>query len=144
MHIILRFEIERDLVAGDLAVEDVPQVWNDTMEDYLGVRPETDREGCLQDIHWSHGTFGYFPTYSLGSVLAAQLYDAAADEIGGLDDRVSEGNVSPLVHWLRENVHQHGQRYTTDDLVREATGEAFTADYFLDYADEKFRSLYGV
>jgi carboxypeptidase Taq len=144
MHIILRFEIERDLVAGDLAVEDVPQVWNDTMEDYLGVRPETDREGCLQDIHWSHGTFGYFPTYSLGSVLAAQLYDAAADEIGGLDDRVSEGNVSPLVHWLRENVHQHGQRYTTDDLVREATGEAFTADYFVDYADRKFRSLYGV
>jgi carboxypeptidase Taq len=145
LHIILRFEIERDLLAGDLDVEEVPAVWNDKMEEYLGVRPETDAEGCLQDIHWSHGTFGYFPTYSLGSVLAAQL-DAAMrrDLEGDVDDLVREGEFDPIAGWLRENVHSHGQRYTTDDLVEEATGEAFTADHFVEYADEKFRSLYGV
>ena len=80
MHIILRFEIERDLISGNLDVEAVPQVWNDKMEEYLGVRPENDSEGCLQDIHWTHGSLGYFPTYSLGSVLAAQLFASAEED----------------------------------------------------------------
>jgi carboxypeptidase Taq len=145
MHIILRFEIERDLVAGDLDVEEVPAVWNDKMEEYLGVRPETDAEGCLQDIHWSHGTFGYFPTYSLGSVLAAQLNHAMREDLAqDVDGLVRDGQFDPIAGWLRENVHGHGQRYTTDDLIEEATGEPFTADYFVDYAKEKFGSLYGV
>ncbi|MFC7197199.1 carboxypeptidase M32 [Halosimplex aquaticum] len=142
MHIILRFEIERDLIAGDLDVEEVPQVWNDKMEEYLGVRPETDSEGCLQDIHWTHGSLGYFPTYSLGSVMAAQLYASAEDEIADLGGKVRAGEFDPLHEWLTENVHRHGCRYETDDLVREATGESFTADYFLDYANEKFGALY--
>jgi carboxypeptidase Taq len=143
LHIILRFEIERDLISGDLDVREVPQVWNDKMEEYLGVRPDTDAEGCLQDIHWTHGSFGYFPTYSLGSVLAAQIY-AAAEEDLSLSDQVREGEFDPLREWLREHVHAHGCRYTTDDLVEEATGERFTADYFLDYVDAKFGDLYGV
>jgi len=145
MHIILRFEIERDLIAGDLDVAEVPAVWNDKMEEYLGVRPETDADGCLQDIHWSHGTFGYFPTYSLGSVLAAQL-DAAmrADLDADVDRLVRDGEFDPIAGWLRENVHRHGQRYPTDELIERATGEAFTADHFVAYADGKFRSLYGV
>ncbi|WP_178915916.1 carboxypeptidase M32 [Natronomonas gomsonensis] len=142
LHIILRFEIERDLLAGDLDVEEVPAVWNDKMEEYLGVRPDADGEGCLQDIHWSHGSFGYFPTYSLGSVLAAQLYDAAASDIGDLDSQVRSGEFEALHEWLTDNVHSHGQRYTTDDLVEEATGEPFTADYFLEYAESKFGDLY--
>jgi carboxypeptidase Taq len=142
LHIILRFEIERDLLAGDLAVEEVPAVWNDKMEEYLGVRPDADGEGCLQDIHWSHGSFGYFPTYSLGSVLAAQLYDAAASDIDGLDSQVRSGEFDALHEWLTDNVHSHGQRYTTDDLIEEATGESFTADYFLEYAESKFGDLY--
>ncbi|MFW5964223.1 MAG: carboxypeptidase M32 [Natronomonas sp.] len=142
LHIILRFEIERDLLAGDLAVEEVPAVWNDKMEEYLGVRPDADGEGCLQDIHWSHGSFGYFPTYSLGSVLAAQLYDAAASDIGDLDSQVRAAEFDALHEWLTDNVHSHGQRYTTDDLVEEATGEPFTADYFLEYAESKFGELY--
>ena len=142
MHIILRFEIERDLVHGDLDVSEVPQVWNDKMDEYLGVRPDSDSEGCLQDIHWTHGSFGYFPTYSLGSVLAAQMYAAAEDEIGDLNGHVLDGDFDPLHEWLTRNVHAHGCRYTTDDLIREATGEAFTADYFLDYADAKYRDLY--
>jgi carboxypeptidase Taq len=142
LHIILRFEIERDLLAGDLDVEEVPAVWNDKMEEYLGVRPETDAEGCLQDIHWSHGSFGYFPTYSLGSVLAAQLHAAAEDDIEDLDTKIRAGDFEDLHTWLTDNVHSHGQRHTTDDLIREATGESFTADYFLDYAESKFGDLY--
>jgi len=142
MHIVLRFEIERDLIHGDLDVEEIPQVWNDKMDEYLGVRPDTDAEGCLQDIHWTHGSFGYFPTYSLGSVLAAQLFGAAEDDLGSLDGRIREGDFEDLHEWLTDNIHSHGARYRTDDLIQEATGESFTADYFLDYADEKYRDLY--
>lgn len=142
MHIILRFEIERQLIHGDIDVADVPQIWNDKMKEYLGIRPETDSVGCLQDIHWAHGNFGYFPTYSLGSVLAAQLYAAATDAIPDIEERTENGEFDALHDWLTENVHQHGQRYTTPDLVREATGEEYTADYFLEYVEEKYGELY--
>ncbi len=141
MHILVRFEIERDLIRGDLAVSEVPQVWNDKYEEYLGIRPDTDAEGCLQDIHWCHGMFGYFPTYTLGSVLAAQL-DAALRSDMALDDRIRGGEFDPLREWLGDAVHQHGCRYTTPELVQEATGEAFTADYFLEYVSEKYGDLY--
>jgi carboxypeptidase Taq len=142
MHIVVRFEIERDLVNGDLDVADVPEVWNDKYEQYLGIRPENDAEGCLQDIHWSHGNFGYFPTYTLGSVMAAQLYAAAEDDLGDLDTAIRNGEFEDLQQWLRENVHQHGARYTTDELVELATGESYTADYFLEYVTEKYGQLY--
>jgi len=142
MHIVVRFEIEKQLIRGEIEVEDVPELWNDKYEEYLGIRPETDAEGCLQDIHWSHGNFGYFPTYSLGSVLAAQLYASAEEEIDDLEGKIREGDFEPLHEWLTENVHQHGARYTTDDLIQEATGESFTADYFLDYVEAKFADLY--
>ena len=142
LHIVLRFEIERDLVAGDLDVAEVPAVWNDRMEEYLGVRPDTDSEGCLQDIHWSHGSFGYFPTYSLGSVLAAQLYAAAEAELDDLEGQIATGEFDALREWLAENVHEHGRRYTTDELIEQATGEPLTAEYFLEYAEEKFGELY--
>jgi carboxypeptidase Taq len=141
MHIILRFEIERDLIRGDLEVSEVPAVWNDRMEEYLGFRPDNDAEGCLQDIHWTHGSFGYFPTYTLGSVLAAQI-DAAVREDIDVDARVRAGEFDPVREWLREHVHSHGARYTTPELVEEATGEPFTADHFLDYVDDKYRALY--
>ncbi|MYL68703.1 carboxypeptidase M32 [Halorubrum distributum] len=144
LHIVVRFEIERDLVRGDLAVEDVPEVWNDKYEEYLGIRPENDAVGCLQDIHWSHGNFGYFPTYSLGSVMAAQLFEAAEAEIDDLDDRIAAGEFDELRDWLGENVHQHGSRYETNELVVRATGEDFSADAFLDYVDEKYGELYGI
>ncbi|QAU11948.1 carboxypeptidase M32 [Halorubrum sp. BOL3-1] len=142
LHIVIRFEIERDLIRGDLGVEDVPEVWNDKYEEYLGIRPDTDSEGCLQDIHWSHGNFGYFPTYSLGSVMAAQLFDAADSEIGDLDSKVADGDFDDLREWLGENVHRHGSRYETNELVKRATGEDFSADAFLDYVDEKYGELY--
>ncbi|GAB3671123.1 carboxypeptidase M32 [Halopiger thermotolerans] len=142
LHIVIRFEIERDLISGDLEVEDVPEVWNDKYKEYLGVRPETDAEGCLQDIHWSHGSFGYFPTYSLGSVLAAQLYAAAEDELGDLDDDIREADFDALNGWLRENVHQYGKQYKTQELIRQATGEELTADHFLEYVEDKYGELY--
>ncbi|ELZ44822.1 carboxypeptidase Taq [Halorubrum californiense DSM 19288] len=144
LHIVIRFEIERDLIRGDLDVEDVPEVWNDKYEEYLGIRPETDSEGCLQDIHWSHGNFGYFPTYSLGSVMAAQLFEAAEEAIDDLDDEIAEGEFDDLHDWLGENVHQHGSRYETNELVKRATGDDFSADAFLDYVDEKYGELYGI
>ncbi|MUV90007.1 carboxypeptidase M32 [Halapricum sp. CBA1109] len=142
MHIVVRFEIERELISGDLDVADVPEVWNDKYEQYLGLRPETDAEGCLQDIHWSHGSFGYFPTYSLGSVLAAQLFAAAEDDLGDLDEDIRTGEFDALAEWLREHVHRHGARYETDELIERATGEGLTADYFLEYVAGKYGDLY--
>jgi carboxypeptidase Taq len=142
IHIVLRFEIERDLIRGDLDVSEVPAVWNDKMEEYLGVRPDADSDGCLQDIHWSHGSFGYFPTYSLGSVLAAQLHAAAERDLDDLDGQVREGEFGPLHGWLTEEVHRHGQRYTTPELIERATDEPFSAEPFLDHVETKFGDLY--
>jgi len=141
LHIVIRFEVERALIAGDIEVRELPEVWNDKYEQYLGIRPETDSEGCLQDIHWSHGSFGYFPTYSLGSVLAAQL-DAAIREDHDVDALVREGEFAPIHDWLTERVHRHGCRYTTSDLVEFATGEPYSAEPFLDYVTEKYGALY--
>ncbi|MFB6159957.1 MAG: carboxypeptidase M32 [Haloferacaceae archaeon] len=141
LHIVLRYEIERDLVRGDLDVGEVPAVWNERMDEYLGVTPENDAEGCLQDIHWSQGAFGYFPTYSLGSAMAAQIYDAATRDVD-VGARVRDGETGALREWLREHVHRHGKRYETGELVREATGEAFTADAFTDHVSRKYGALY--
>ena len=142
LHIIVRFEIERELIGGDLAVDDVPGRWNELYKEYLGISPPSDAMGCLQDIHWSHGSFGYFPTYSLGSVMAAQLYAAAEDDLGDLGAQTQNGNFEPLGEWLGENIHQHGQRYETNDLVLKATGEDFSADAFVEYVTEKYGELY--
>ena len=141
MHIILRSEIEREFVSGDLAVGEIPAAWNDKMERYLGVRPDTDAEGCLQDIHWT-GRFAGFQNYTVGSVLAAQLWAAVEDDLDDPRGLIREGNFDPLHEWFRENVHSHGRRYTTDELIRQATGEDLTADYFLDYVTEKYGELY--
>jgi len=140
MHIILRCEIDSALVRGDLDVEAVPEVWNRKMEEYLGVTPETDTEGCLQDIHWSSG-FGVFHGYTVGSVLAAQLDAAMRDDLD-VDGLVREGEFEPIREWMGEHVHRHGQRYPTDELIEVATGEPLTAEYFLEYVDEKFGELY--
>ena len=144
LHIIVRFEIERELIGGDLAVEDVPDRWNELYEEYLEITPPSDAMGCLQDIHWSHGSFGYFPTYSLGSVMAAQLYRAAERDLGGLDASIRAGEFTPLADWLRTNIHQHGQRYETNELVRRATGESLSADAFVAYVTTKYGELYGL
>lgn len=142
LHIIVRYEIEREVMAGSLDVAEIPAVWNDRYESYLGVRPETETDGWLQDIHWSSGYFGYFPTYSLGSVLAAQLYGAIERDIGSLDEQLTTGSVGVIQDWLREAVHHHGCRYPTPELIETATGESFGADAFIAYVSEKYGELY--
>jgi carboxypeptidase Taq len=143
MHIILRYEIGRAFVEGDIGVDEIPQVWNEKMEEYLGVTPDTDTNGCLQDIHWTGG-FAAFQGYTIGSVLAAQLDAAMRREIDDVDEKIRTGEFEPLLDWMRENVHSHGQRYRADELIEEATGEPLTAEYFVDYATEKFTDLYGL
>ena len=143
LHIILRCEIDRAFVEGDVGVDEIPEVWNAKMDDYLGVVPDTDADGCLQDIHWS-SRFAAFQGYTIGSVLAAQLDHAMREDLGDVDALIREGDLQPLWEWMTEAVHRHGRRYPTDELVEEATGEPLTAEYFLEYVEEKFGELYGL
>ncbi|MGM0717309.1 MAG: carboxypeptidase M32, partial [Halobacteriota archaeon] len=140
MHIILRTDIERALVADDIGIDEVPDVWADKMEAYLGIRPESDAEGPLQDPHWA-GQIPAFITYTIGSMFAAQL-DVKMREDLDVDALVREGEFDPIHDWLKERVHRHGQRYRTDELIERATGEPLTAKYFIDYAREKYGELY--
>ncbi|MEA3198867.1 MAG: carboxypeptidase Taq [Thermoplasmata archaeon] len=142
MHVTLRFEIEEAVIAGKAQVRDVPAMWNERMQSYLGVTPPDDRQGCLQDIHWSHGSFGYFPTYSLGSILSAQLFAAFERERGPAAPSIRAGEHAPLRAWLREKVHRHGKRYETGELVERATGKALAPDDFLAYARTKYGELW--
>jgi carboxypeptidase Taq len=144
LHIIIRFEIERALVNGDIEVEDLPEVWNEKMEQYLGITPDNHKEGVMQDIHWAWGDFGYFPTYTLGSVLAAQIYDTAEEEVDDVDEKIEEGDFEPLLDWLRENIHKHGKLYETEELVKKATGQEPTPEPFLEYVEEKYSQLYNL
>jgi len=142
LHIILRAEIEKAFVAGDFDVEEIPELWNGKMEEYLDIRPDTDSEGCLQDIHWTGG-FASFQSYTVGSVLAAQLDNALREDIDDVDELVRNGEFEPLHDWMTEHVHRHGQRYPADELIERATGEPLTAEYFIEYAEAKFGDLYG-
>lgn len=121
-HVILRFRLERALIAGDLALADLPAAWNAGMQELLGVVPPSDRDGCMQDIHWFDGAWGYFPTYTLGAMTAAQLYAAARAAVPGLEDAIRRGDFAPLLGWLRTNVHAHGSRLSTRELLIRATG----------------------
>ncbi|MEE2708330.1 MAG: carboxypeptidase M32 [Gemmatimonadota bacterium] len=144
LHILLRFEIERALFNGDVAVEDLSTVWNEKMRDYLGIEPPDDRDGVLQDIHWSHGSFGYFPTYALGNLYAAQFFDAINKEMPDLTDHIARGNLLPIREWLRDRIHRLGMTYRAKDLAIHVTGKPLSADYFVTYLNEKFGALYGL
>ena len=144
LHIVVRFELERALINGELEVDELPSAWNDKYEQYLGVRPDSDSKGVLQDIHWYQGSIGYFPTYSLGSVLSAQFYSKADEEIDNLEEKIASGELQPLRDWLKESIHQKGCLYKTEELVENVTGEKPTADYFLDYIEEKFGAIYNI
>ena len=122
LHIVIRFELERALIEGDLTVADLPVAWNEAYEKNLGIRPPSDADGVLQDIHWSAGLFGYFPTYSLGNIVAAQLYQAASQALDDLEGAIAAGQFRPLLEWLRKHVHECGRRYLPGELVERATG----------------------
>jgi carboxypeptidase Taq len=144
LHIMLRFDLERRLIGGKLPVRDVPAAWNDGMKSLLGITPPTDAEGCLQDIHWSMGIFGYFPTYALGNLYAAQFFAQAQRDIPQLDARIARGELRPLREWLRARIHRHGQRYRAGELVQVVTGRPLSPQPFLEYLNAKFRPLYGI
>ncbi|MFC3695252.1 carboxypeptidase M32 [Chenggangzhangella methanolivorans] len=129
-HVILRYRLERAMIAGDLALADLPGAWNDGMKELLGVTPPNDRLGCLQDIHWPSGGWGYFPTYTLGAMTAAQLFDAATKADPDILPAIGRGDFSPLVAWLRANVHGQGSLYETDELLTRATGRPLDAGVF--------------
>ncbi len=144
LHIMLRFEIEREMVAGKLRVADVPARWNALMQKYFNLTPPSDAEGCLQDIHWSMGGFGYFPTYALGNLYAAQFCDQARRVLPNFDDLIRAGDFGPMLDWLRKNIHGHGQRYRAGELAQVVTGRPLSAQPFIDYLKAKFRPLYGI
>ena len=138
LHILLRFEMELALVEGRLKVKDLPEAWNTRFHELFGLIVPDDARGVLQDIHWSLGSLGYFPTYTLGNLNAAQLMFAAEQIIPGLPDQLAQGNYAPLLRWLRENIHQHGRRYLPAELMRKATGEPTQARYRIEYLRSKY------
>lgn len=138
LHVTLRHELEQALVAGELAVKDLPEAWNEALRSRLGVVPHNDREGCLQDVHWAAGAFGYFCTYALGALTACQLHQALLLEHPDLPERIARGDFGPLLGWLGENVHALGARYGVAELIERATGRPLSATAFLDYLQRRY------
>ncbi|KUF11578.1 carboxypeptidase M32 [Pseudoponticoccus marisrubri] len=144
LHVLLRFDLERALVSGDLLVQDLEAAWNDRFEADFGFAVDKPSNGVLQDVHWSAGLFGYFPTYSLGNVYAGCLYKALCSDVPDLDDHLSRGDLSPATGWLRENLQRHGGLYEPRDIISRAAGEAPSEAPLLDYLEVKFGELYGI
>jgi carboxypeptidase Taq len=142
LHIMLRFELEQAMLNGDLKAADLPAAWNDKMQELIGVVPPNNSDGCLQDIHWSSPSFGYFPTYALGNLYAAQFFEAALEQNPSIKEEYENGRVDGLMNWLGENVHQHGRKYTPDELILRATGKPLTHEAFTRYIWDKFSNLY--
>ena len=144
MHIMIRFEMERALMRGDLAVADIPDAWNTKYMDYLGIEVPDDARGCLQDVHWSMCSMGYFPTYTLGNLYCAQFFEKALADMPDLYDQFSRGEFTSLLSWLRTNIHEHGQRYRAADLCERVTGRPLESAPLVQYLESKLRPLYGL
>ncbi len=144
LHILLRFELESAMIAGDLQVADLPAAWNDAMLTLLGVTPGNDAEGCLQDIHWASGAFGYFPTYTIGNLYAAQLFDAYRRAFPDVDTQLEAGRFEPLLKWLRHHIHRRGHTAAASDIVKETVGAPLSVTPLLDYLRAKYRAVYDV
>ena len=137
-HVILRYRLEKALIAGDLSLVDLPGAWNDGMKELLGLTPPGDREGCLQDIHWFVGAWGYFPTYTLGAMTAAQLYDAARLTVPGIPSAIGRGDFAPLLAWLREHVHGQASRWSSTELIKRATGQPLDPAIFKAHLERRY------
>lgn len=144
LHVIIRFELEQALFTGDLQVNDLPAAWNQKYQQALGIHPDSDSNGVLQDVHWSEGLFGYFPTYALGNLYAAQFFDSAAKAIGDLDLQISKGEFVPLLNWLRSNVHQKGKSLSASGILQSATGESLSHQPMMTYLREKYAEIYSL
>lgn len=143
LHVLLRFEIEQAIVSGDLAVADIPGAWNEKMQQLLHITPRNDAEGCLQDTHWSGGGFGYFPTYTLGNLYAAQFFEQARADLGDLDTQFRRGDFLPLREWLKEKIHRQGMRYRANELVEKVTGKPLSHEPLMRHLKNKLAPLYG-
>lgn len=142
-HIMLRFELELALLEGRLKVQDLPEAWNAKMQEYLGVTPPDDAQGVLQDIHWSSGLIGYFPTYTLGNLLSVQLLEAAKQD-PAIAAGIERAEYAPLLAWLAQNIHQYGRSLTPTQLTQQATGQGLTADSYIAYLHQKYGEIYGL
>jgi carboxypeptidase Taq len=142
LHIMVRFELERAMIRGDLAAADLPGAWNERYKQYLGIDVPDDARGCMQDIHWSMGALGYFPTYTLGTLYAAQFFDTARQQIGDIDRQFERGEFQPLVHWLNRHIHNEGKRYRSEDLCRHVTGRPLSAEPLLNHLRSKLEDIY--
>ncbi|MEQ0580965.1 carboxypeptidase M32 [Pantoea dispersa] len=140
-HVILRYEIERALIEGEIEVEDIPALWDEKMQQSLGIDTRGNyRDGCMQDIHWTDGAFGYFPTYTLGAMYAAQLFQAVKRAIPQVDELIQQGELQPVFDWLQQNIWQHGSRFPTQQLLINATGEALNPHYFRHHLEQRYLS----
>ncbi len=144
LHIMLRLELEIGMVAGKIAVKDLPEIWNTNMREYLGITPPNDAKGVLQDIHWSGGAIGYFSTYALGNLISAQLWEKINRDIPDLNDQIRKGNFAELLAWLRKNIHQYGQKYEPQQLVEKVTGSKITPAPYVRYLTKKYGEIYGL
>jgi carboxypeptidase Taq len=144
LHIMLRFDLERAMFRGDLSPADLPGAWNERVRQDLGIEVPDDRRGCLQDVHWSMGAIGYFPTYTLGSLYAAQFWDAAARAIPDLSEQIARGEFGALLQWLRENIHAHGRRYPATELCQRITGRALDHESLMHHLNGKLRPIYRI
>lgn len=142
LHIIIRYEIEKGLFNDEMEVKDLPEIWNKKYEQYLGVRPENDAQGVLQDVHWSGGSFGYFPSYALGYMYAAQLKNAMIKDLPNYDQLVEEGNLLPIKEWFTDHIHKYGKMKKPLDILKDVTGEELNANYLIDYLYEKYSNVY--
>ena len=144
LHVMIRYEIEKQLFNGDLSVDDLPAAWNGMFKDWFDIEVPEDRLGCLQDIHWSMGAFGYFPTYTLGNLYAAQLLEAMARDLGDIDALVQSGDWPPMLDWLGPRIHQRGSQVTPSQLIEDATGSPPSPEPFLRYVEQKYGALYNL
>ncbi|MFC4322722.1 carboxypeptidase M32 [Litchfieldia salsa] len=142
LHIMIRYEIEKGLFNGEIEVKDLPEIWNKKYEDYLGIRPESDAKGVLQDVHWSGGSFGYFPSYALGYIYAAQIKQAMLKDIPNFDVLLEEGDLLPVKQWLTEKVHQFGKSKKPLEILQDVTGEGLNAQHLITYLQEKYKNIY--
>lgn len=142
LHIFIRFELEQALLSGALTAREVPEAWNARYQDYLGITPRDDAEGCLQDVHWSSGLIGYFPTYALGNLIAAQLYRRMKADLPGMEEGFARGEFLPPLQWLREHVHRHGSKFTAPELLARELGEEISAEPLLEYIRARYSEIY--
>lgn len=142
LHIMIRYEIEKKLFNNEIEVADLPTIWNDMYEEYLGIRPQNDAEGVLQDVHWAGASFGYFPSYALGYMYAAQFKQAMLKDLPNFEELVEAGNLLPIKEWLTRNIHQYGKLKKPLEIIHDVTGEGLNAQYLIDYLYEKFGKVY--